>query len=237
MNPLLNGMNDRQAEAVQTTEGPLLIMAGLVLVRHVSWPIGLLTWSMKKWSILGIFWPLPLPIKPLGRWRSGLISWIQPPKTAWLPPSTLCVCASSVVMRITLATIAILPLSTRVSNGPWWSASWSPWTWILKMEWTDHLGDYFQCQKWPDRWSGLRRPGWRYVHPDRRQVLWGLPKGTPSVRSSGLWWFDHADLASFWSASRCADLLPAEVPIHPCGWVSRYQPCPIPVGQTLGFTF
>ena len=28
MNPLLNGMNDRQAEAVQTTEGPLLIMAG-----------------------------------------------------------------------------------------------------------------------------------------------------------------------------------------------------------------
>ena len=27
MNPLLNGMNDRQAEAVQTTEGPLLIMA------------------------------------------------------------------------------------------------------------------------------------------------------------------------------------------------------------------
>ena len=30
MNPLLNGMNDRQAEAVQTTEGPLLIMAGLV---------------------------------------------------------------------------------------------------------------------------------------------------------------------------------------------------------------
>ncbi len=34
MNPLLNGMNDRQAEAVQTTEGPLLIMAELVLVRH-----------------------------------------------------------------------------------------------------------------------------------------------------------------------------------------------------------
>ena len=28
MNPLLQGMNDRQAEAVQTTEGPLLIMAG-----------------------------------------------------------------------------------------------------------------------------------------------------------------------------------------------------------------
>ena len=28
MNPLLTGMNDRQMEAVQTTEGPLLIMAG-----------------------------------------------------------------------------------------------------------------------------------------------------------------------------------------------------------------
>ena len=28
MNALLNGMNDRQSEAVQTTEGPLLIMAG-----------------------------------------------------------------------------------------------------------------------------------------------------------------------------------------------------------------
>ena len=28
MNPLLNGMNDRQAESVKTTEGPLLIMAG-----------------------------------------------------------------------------------------------------------------------------------------------------------------------------------------------------------------
>ena len=28
MNPLLAGMNERQAEAVQTTEGPLLIMAG-----------------------------------------------------------------------------------------------------------------------------------------------------------------------------------------------------------------
>ncbi|VHD27348.1 Superfamily I DNA and RNA helicase [Streptococcus pyogenes] len=34
MNPLLNGMNERQAQAVQTTEGPLLIMAGGGLVKQ-----------------------------------------------------------------------------------------------------------------------------------------------------------------------------------------------------------
>ncbi len=31
-------MNDRQAEVIQTTEGPLLIMAGAALVRHVLDP-------------------------------------------------------------------------------------------------------------------------------------------------------------------------------------------------------
>ncbi|VGV89150.1 Superfamily I DNA and RNA helicase [Streptococcus pyogenes] len=36
MNPLLNGMNDRQAQAVQTTEGPLLLWRGLVLVKQGS---------------------------------------------------------------------------------------------------------------------------------------------------------------------------------------------------------
>ncbi|VGU67117.1 Superfamily I DNA and RNA helicase [Streptococcus pyogenes] len=36
MNPLLNGMNDRQAQAVQTTEGPLLIRRGLGLVKQGS---------------------------------------------------------------------------------------------------------------------------------------------------------------------------------------------------------
>ena len=54
MNPLLNGMNDRQAEAVQTTEGPLLIMAGAgsgktrVLTHRIAYLID------EKMSIHGI---------------------------------------------------------------------------------------------------------------------------------------------------------------------------------------
>ena len=132
---------------------------GLVLVRHVSWPTASLTWSMKKWSILGIFWPLPLPIKPLGRWRSGLISWIQPLKIAWLPPSTPCVCVSSVEMRIILDTIAILPLSIQVSNGPWWSGSWSPWIWIQKNGMNGPFWGLFPMPKmtWSMKWPMLPR--------------------------------------------------------------------------------
>ncbi len=66
MNPLLNGMNDRQAEAVQTTEGPPLIGGGSCLVRHVFWTHRIAYMIDEKWSILGIFWPL-LSIKLLGR--------------------------------------------------------------------------------------------------------------------------------------------------------------------------
>ena len=48
MNTLLTGMNDKQAKAVQTTEGPLLIMAGADLGRHVCLPTALPTSLTRK---------------------------------------------------------------------------------------------------------------------------------------------------------------------------------------------
>ncbi len=58
MNPLLNGMNDKQAEAVKTTQGPLLIMAGAgsgktrVLTHRIAYLID--EKMVNPWNILAI---------------------------------------------------------------------------------------------------------------------------------------------------------------------------------------
>ncbi len=109
MDPLLNGMNDRRTRRLNDRRSPLDHgRAGSGKTRvllHVT------PNRPEKWSILGIFWPLPL-IRPLGRWRSGLISSSQPPLA--IATFTPCVCASFAEMRIALATIpSTLPCRSR----------------------------------------------------------------------------------------------------------------------------
>ncbi len=145
---------------VQTTEVPFWSWRELVsgktrvLTHRIAYLID------ENGPILGIFWPLPLPIKPLRGDEGEGLSVKQWLKIAWLPPSTPCVCILRRDGSYWLITnFTIVPI--QVSNGPWWSGFGSLELGSLKMEWTDHLGTISNAKKWR-WWSGLC-PGWRYV--------------------------------------------------------------------------
>ncbi len=82
-----------------------------------------------------------------------------------------------------------------------------------------------------DWWCGLLL-GLRYVYANRSSVLSAVPsKGASSPESALMIWLRDFAL-SLDQNPGCLDLLSAEVPVHSCWWVPRYQPCPVPIGQT-----
>ncbi len=164
---------------------------GLVLVRHVSLPHVYLIGS--AWSILEYFGSLPT--NKAARRRSGLSVESSHPRQAWLPPSTLHVCAHP-PSRCDHIKQRSYHCRSR------WIVDLDE-VWILKslnldpkMEWTDHLGTISNAKNdLIDEVLYAAQAGDMYTRLSPSVMR--LTKRTPSVGSSGLLAIDHADLASF----------------------------------------